>query len=313
MIAHYNLLERIGEGGLGEVYRARDTKVGRTVALKILPPALLADDVRRQRLMEDARAAAMLSHPNIATLFDIGDDYLAYEYAAGFTLGQQIAGRAMNSRHTLDLAVQLADATAEAHAHGVLHTDLRPDTVIVTGKGSAKILDFGMGAWTRGGAARSNVASMTGAAAARDILPYLSPEQAQGGVVDARTDVFSLGVIVYEMLTGTNPFAATTPSVTIHNIIRATPAPATSVNRHLPLELEGMLARALAKDVDARQQSAASLSAELRAVAAVLDVRSGDSGPSELMPLDDDRGTAWPWLAALILLVVIAGVVWWFR
>ena len=188
--------------------------MGRTVALKILPVALLEDPGRRGRLMEDARAAATLSHPNIATLFDVGADYLVYEFASGMTLRKQMTGQPMNTRHALELAVQLTDATAEAHAHGVLHTDLRPETVIVTGKGNAKILDFGMAAWTRGGAIRSNVMSTATAPGADDIVPYLSPEQAVGRAVDARTDVFSLGVIIYEMLTGTNPFAASSATET---------------------------------------------------------------------------------------------------
>jgi serine/threonine protein kinase len=310
-IADYNVLDRIGEGGLGEVWRARDTIVGRTVALKILPVALLEDPGRRGRLMEDARAAATLSHPNIATLFDVGADYLVYEFASGMTLRKQMTGQPMNTRHALELAVQLTDATAEAHAHGVLHTDLRPETVIVTGKGNAKILDFGMAAWTRGGAIRSNVTSGATAPGADDIVPYLSPEQAVGRAVDARTDVFSLGVIIYEMLTGTNPFAASSATETIQKIVRAAPVPASRVNPQLPPELDALLLRALAKDVDARQQSAASLSAELRTVAAVLDVRAGDTGPSDLIPLDDDGGSGWWWVAVILVVAAIAMGVWW--
>jgi serine/threonine protein kinase len=313
-IADYIVLDRIGEGGLGEVWRARDTKVGRTVALKVLPVALLEDPGRRGRLLEDARAAATLSHPNIAALYDVGDDYLVYEYASGTTLRKLMTGQPMNTRHALDLAVQLTDATAEAHAHGVLHTDLRPETIIVTGKGSAKILDFGMAAWTKGGAIRSNVMSAAAAPSVDDIVPYLSPEQAVGRAVDARTDVFSLGVIIYEMLTGRNPFAASNATETIRNIVRATPVPASRVNAQLPPDLDPVLLRALAKDVDARQQSAASLSAELRTVAAVLDVRSGDSGPSDLIPLDDDGGSGWWWVAVFLIVVAIAiGVWWWIR
>ncbi|MCA1559898.1 MAG: serine/threonine protein kinase [Acidobacteria bacterium] len=256
-IADYVVLDRIGEGGLGEVWRARDTKVGRTVALKVLPVSLLEDAARRNRLLEDARAAATLSHPNIATLFDVGDDYLVYEFASGTTLRKQMTGQPMNTRHALELAVQLTDATAEAHAHGVLHTDLRPETIIVTGKGNAKILDFGMAAWTKGGAKRASVTSAATASSADEIVPYLSPEQAIGRPVDARTDVFSLGVIIYEMLTGRNPFAAPNAAETIRNIVRSAPLPASRVNAQLPPDLDSVLLRALAKDVDARHQSAA--------------------------------------------------------
>jgi serine/threonine-protein kinase len=316
-IAHYNLLERIGEGGLGEVYRARDTKVGRTVAVKLPPAELLDHPGRRSRFLEDARAAMALSHPNIATLFDVGEQdgrwYLAYEFASGITLRQQIGGRPMQTRHAVEIAIQIADALAEAHSRGVMHTDLRPDTIVITSKGSSKILDFGMAAWTRGGAARSRAAvdpeSLTGEMLR--IARYLSPEQALGGVVDARTDVFSLGLIVYEMLTGRNPFAAPTASATLMNIIRNAPKPLMQVVPDLPPELDTMLTRALAKDLDARQQSAASLSAELRSLGAVLDMRSGDTTPTELLPLDDEEGGSgkW-WLVAMLVLAAIA-LGWW--
>ena len=161
-VAHYNLLERIGEGVLGDVYRARDTKVGRTVALKLQREPQPAGR-RHERLVDDARAAAKISHPNIATLFDVGYHegrlYLAYEFVQGTTLRQQMEGRPMNPRHALDLAAQVADALAHAHAHGVVHKDLSPDTIIETAKGSAKVLDFGMSAWTRGGQTRALAAA----------------------------------------------------------------------------------------------------------------------------------------------------------
>src|SRR3990170_6527785 len=150
VVAHYNLLERVGEGVVGDVYRARDTKVGRTVALKLQREVAPVENLRHQRLVDDARLAATMSHPNIATLFDVGYHegrlYLAYEFVQGTTLRQQMEGRPMNARHALDLAVQVADALAHAHTHSVVHKDLRPDTIIETAKGSAKVLDFGMSA-----------------------------------------------------------------------------------------------------------------------------------------------------------------------
>jgi eukaryotic-like serine/threonine-protein kinase len=316
-IAHYNLLERIGEGGLGEVYRARDTKVGRTVALKLPSPALLSDVARRSRFLEDARAAMSLSHPNIATLFDTGEDngrwYLAYEFAQGGTLRQQIGGRPMHTRQAIEVAVQLADALAEAHSRGILHMDLRPETVIITSKGSSKILDFGMAAWTRGGAARAR-AGIDPESLTPEMLrvaAYLSPEQALGTATDARTDVFSLGVIVYEMLTGRNPFAAPTASATLTNIARKPPPPVRTLHPDLPPEFETILSRALAKDVAARHESAASIAAELRSIGAVLDVRAGDSPPGELLPIDDDEeGTGKWWLVAVLAIAAIA-IGWW--
>ncbi|HXG54442.1 MAG TPA: serine/threonine-protein kinase, partial [Vicinamibacterales bacterium] len=152
-VAHYNVLDSLGEGGLGPVFRARDTRVGRTVALKVLPATITGDATRLEAVLEDARASSALSHPNIAALFDIGhaDDirYLAYEFVAGAPLRSEMGGRSMNPRRALELAVQVADGLADAHAAGVMHGDLRPDTIALTGKGSAKLLDTGMSRWTR--------------------------------------------------------------------------------------------------------------------------------------------------------------------
>ena len=316
-VAHYRLLDRVGEGGLGEVYRARDTRVGRTVALKILPRGFLDKPTRRERFLADAAAASALSHPNIATLFDVGQHegrwFLAYEFVSGETLRQQMGGRAMHPRHALEIAIQLADALAEAHARGVVHADVRPENVVVTGKGSSKLLDTGMAGWTRGGAARSQIAtaSVAGVGAAATAA-YMSPEQIAGAEVDARTDLFSLGVIVYEMLTGRTPFAAATAADTALNVTARVPPPATGIAVELPKELDAMLARALAKDVGSRQQSAVSFAAELRTVAAILDVRAGENVPSSLIPLDDDGATSGKWwvVAALLGGLAVLGWIW---
>lgn len=319
-VAHYNLLERIGEGGLGEVYRARDTKVGRTVALKLPASGLFADPARRERFVDDARAAMTLSHPNIATLFDAGEHagrwYLAYEFAPGTTLRQQIAGHPMHTRQAIEIAVQLADALADAHSRGITHTDLRPDTVVITAKGSSKILDFGMAAWTRGGAVRARAAADPDSLAADElrVAAYLSPEQALGGVVDGRTDLFSLGLMVYEMLTGRNPFAASTASATVMNIIRQPPPSILRSHPSLPSDLDTILSRALAKDLDLRHESAAAFAAELRSVGAILDVRAGEAGATELLPLDDEGGghANW-WLFALLAIVAVVAIWWMLR
>src|SRR5215212_5737902 len=182
-IAHYNLLEAIHDDALGEVYRARDTKVGRTVALKLVADATFTDADPRDRFLEDARAAAGLSHPNIATLFDVGEYdggcYLAYEFTSGMTLRQENGGRAVNPRRAVELAVQIADALAEAHSRGVLHGDLRPDTIVVTQKGSAKVLHCGMSRWTRGGRTRARAAASPQSLGPETvaIVAYMSPEQ----------------------------------------------------------------------------------------------------------------------------------------
>jgi serine/threonine protein kinase len=195
----------------------------------------------------------------------------------------------------------------------VMHTDLRPDNVIITSKGSSKVLDFGMAAWTRGGAARSRAAidpeSLTPDMVR--IASYLSPEQALGGVMDARTDVFSLGLILYEMLTGRNPFSARTASGTLTNIVR-NPAPSIrALHPELPAEFETMLSRALAKDLDARQESAASLAAELRSIGAVLDIRSGEAPAGELLPLDDEEGGPGKWWLVAVLAIAAVAIGWW--
>lgn len=319
-IAHYNLLDQIGAGGVGDVFRARDTKVGRTVALKLVSPSIASDRGRLNRLLEDARLAAALSHPNIATLWDVGEadgqHYLAYEFAAGRRLREEAGGAAMNPRRALDLAVQIADGVAEGHSNGVIHGDLRPDTITVTGKGNAKILDFGLAPWTTGGAVRAQAARSAEAlpADAVGVLAYMSPEQAAGHAVDPRSDVFSLGTITYELVTGQNPFAALTPAATLLNITRGTVPPASTVNAAVPKELDALLARALTRDLEHRQQSAAALAAELRSVAAMLDVRTGDTAqPSALLPIDEtpDRQAAGLLTGALIAAAALAALLVW--
>jgi serine/threonine protein kinase len=315
-VAHYYLLDRMGEGALGEVYRARDTKFGRTVALKLVPNTLLADAAARRNFELDARAAATLSHPNIATLFDLGEYeqgwYLAYEFAAGVTLREETAGGAVSPRRAVELAVQIADALADAHAHGVLHGDLRPETIFVTKKGSAKILEFGMGHWTHGGQTRIRAATQPDSVAekAATTVSYMSPEQASGGTVDARTDVFSVGVILYEMLSGRNPLAAPTAAETLSRVVSSTEIarlPESAATANLP----AVVARAVAKPVEQRYQSAASLSAELRRVETQMDVRSGDAASRELLRLDEEPGRTGMWWTIAAGSALVAGVAWW--
>jgi serine/threonine-protein kinase len=316
-VAHYRLLDRIGEGGLGTVFRARDTKVGRTVALKMLPPGLLDKPARRERFLADASAAAALSHPNIATLFDVGEHdgqwYLAYEFVSGETLRHQLAGRPMHPRNALEIAIQLADALAEAHARNILHADLRPENIVISSKGSSKLLDTGMSGWTRGGAARAQITAAKTATGSAAVAAYMSPEQIIGGEVDPRTDIFSLGVIVYEMLTGRTPFAGATAVDTVMNVTARVPPPATGAAVELPRELDATLARALAKDLATRQQSAVSFGAELRSIAAMFDVRAGEAVPSTLLPLDDERGGVGKWWVVAVLGGLGVAAWLWFR
>jgi TolB-like protein len=334
-IAHYNILEKIGSGGMGEVYRARDTKLGRTVAIKVLPPDLARDPARRDRLLREARASAAISHPNIATLFEVGEDgdtiYLVFEYVPGQTLHAAIGGRPMNTRRAIDLAIQLADAVADAHASGVIHRDLKPDNILVTPKGNAKILDFGLAAWTKGGSARAEATKTTHTTPGRlreataslaevrkteaglvmGTLAYMSPEQASGEPLDERSDIFSLGIVIFEMLTGRNPFMKTGGGLNAVTSILRDEAPVPSaLNRDVPKEVDSILARALAKKKDDRYATAVTLAAELRALAAILDVRSGASEPAALTPPRPAPRARWGRIGALAILVVAAAGVW---
>jgi serine/threonine protein kinase len=313
-IAHYNLLEHLGAGGLGDVYRARDTKVGRTVALKLLPAETPGTPARGEAFAAAIREASTLSHPNIATLFDAGEyaarSYLAYEFVSGVTLKQEIGGRAVNPRRALELGIQIADALAEAHARDIIHGDIRPETIMVTAKGSAKVLDFGLSPWTSGGQARAAAASTPDGLppGAPPVAPYLSPEQALGSPIDARSDLFSLGAVLYEMLTGRLAFGPL-PSAVL-NVIRLAPPRLSAVNPHLPAELDAIVGRALSKDLDGRYQSAASFGAELRSVAAVLDLRAGEPSPADLLPLDDEPPSR-SWIFVVLLVLAFAAA-WWF-
>ena len=278
-VGQYNVLERLGEGALGDVFRARDTRTGRTVALTVPPPELIARPARRGRFLEDARKAARLNHPNIAMLFDVleQDDrcYLAYEFAAGPSLGEEMGGGAVDLRHALHLAVHIADALAEGHANGIVHGDVRPDTIVVTPKGSVKVLNFGMTMWTKGGLARAKAAASPQSLDLEETLVtgYLSPEQVLGATVDPRSDLFALGVVLYQMLTGRQPFAAPAADVTIANVLHQTPKRPSAVNPDLPAELDGIVMKLLAKEPDARYQTAAAIATDIRRVTAELDRR----------------------------------------
>jgi serine/threonine-protein kinase len=315
-IAHYNLLERLGTGALGDVYRARDLKVGRTVALMMPPPALVSAGERRQKFLEQARAAQSLNHPNIATLFDVveenGQCYLAYEFAAGPSLRDEMAGRPVNLRRAIELAAQISDALAEGHSRGLVHGDLRPDNIVITPKGSPKILNFGLTGWTTSGQARAAAASAEGIGAdPHGVAGYLSPEQALGGSIDERSDVFSFGVLLQEMLTGRNPFTGAAPSATVMNVIRLTPPPPSATTPSVPGELDALVARALAKPVEARPAGALALSSDLRRIAAALDARERDvEVPHHPRATREAGGRGWLIAAALIVAALIA--VWWY-
>jgi TolB-like protein len=319
-LGHYKILERIGAGGMGEVFRARDTRLGRTVAIKVLTPSVADDADRRARFLQEARATASLSHPNIATLYEIGEDqgqmFLVFEYVPGDTLKKLIAGRAMNPRRVVDLAVQIADALADAHAEGIIHRDIKPDNIIVTPKGNAKILDFGLATWTGGGAEREHAATMmeTAPGATLGTVAYMSPEQALGERVDQRTDIFSLGTVLFEMLTGKLPFSAPSSTALALQIVQA-PAPApSSINKSLPLEFDAIVANAMAKSLDQRYESAATMAAELRSVGAILDVRSDSEEMAAVFtPVRPARRPWGRWIVMLAVLAAVAAGAWFER
>ncbi len=278
-VGHYRLLDRIGTGGLGEVYRARDLRLGRTVAIKLLSPRLAADDPLGGAFRRDAMAAAALSHPGIATLFEVGTDegrgFLVYEYVPGQTLRTLIASGPFNPKRAVGFAIQLADALAEANAHGVLHGDLKPDNVMVTPRGRAKLLDVGLARWTRGGVIRRHVDEHVarGSSAALNTLAYMSPEQVQGDQDDHRSDVFSLGAVLFEMLTGQSPFLRSTAAETVTGVMESAPVAPSSLNPNVPRSLDVVLGRVLSKASYARHGSAAALAEALRTVASRLEGR----------------------------------------
>jgi TolB-like protein len=319
-LGQYKILDRIGAGGMGEVYRARDTRLGRTVAIKVLPADVADVPERRERFVREARATAALSHPNIAALYEIGEEqghiFLVFEFVPGETLKTVISGRPLNCRRAIDLATQIADALAEAHTEGIVHRDIKPANIMVTPKGAAKILDFGLATWTGGGVEREAAATMlaTSAGTTLGTVAYMSPEQALGETVDHRTDIFSLGIVLFEMLTGRLPFTGATPTALALQIVQA-PAPAPSaVNRSVPPEIDAVVAKALAKSLDGRYESAATFAAELRAISAILDVRSDASEPTaRVSAFAPRRRRAGPWLAALIILAAIGAAAWWQR
>jgi serine/threonine protein kinase len=313
----YKILDRIGSGGIGEVYRARDTRLGRTVAVKVVKPEIVQDAPRRDAFMRDARAATALSHPSIAALYEVGEDqdqlFLAYEFVPGETLRAAVGGRPMNPKLAIEYAVQLSDALADAHAAGAVHGDLKPDNIVITPKGRVKILDYGLAAWTSGGAARRRAAEEATVGAGGDVhtIAYLSPEQALGERGDHRTDIFSLGAMLFEMLTGRPPF--TSADALPLKIVQA-PAPApSSLNHDLPLELDPILQRALAKSLDQRYESTATLAAELRAVAAILDERATAAeieAESAVPPRRQGGGSGRRVVVWLLLLAALAAGAW---
>jgi eukaryotic-like serine/threonine-protein kinase len=320
-LGHYQLLERIGAGALGEVFRARDTRVGRTVAIKRVPSALASDESRRRRLLDDARAASALSHPHVASLYEVGEEngqvFLAFEHVPGESLAKLIGGRPLNPRRALEIAIQAADALAEAHAAGIVHRDVRPDNIVVTQRGQAKLLDTGLAGFTGGGALRAKAATLPDIKdeVSHATFRYLSPEQALGEPVDHRSDIFSLGAVLYEMLTGKPAFDGASAPETIVAVAHATPAAPSTRSTGVPPALDAVVARALAKSLDRRYQAMAEMAAALREIAARLDASLSPGVDDGVSGAETDVAGEAPGSRSVVVvvavLVVLAVLAWW--
>lgn len=327
VIGPYQILSLLGKGGMGEVYRARDSRLDRIVALKILPAEVAADQERMRRFVREAKAASALNHPHVATIYEIGEvdglSFIAMEYVAGQTLAAKINGQALPVSEVVEIGSQIADALDEAHRKGITHRDIKPANVMLNERGQVKVLDFGLAKIARPTEQpmASDISTMakTAPGVVMGTVPYMSPEQAVGREVDHRSDVFSLGVVCYEMLAGRRPFAGATMSETIAAILRDEPPPLAQQAPDCPAALARIVNRCLAKAPEQRYQTAGELVAALKSVRAAMAEGSQSAQavaePAILQSTERSPKQRWRWVAlvSVIALIALMAAVYYFR
>lgn len=304
-ISHYRILEELGRGGMGVVYLAEDMKLGRTVALKFLAPRAIGSEEDRARFLHEAKAEAALSHPNICTIYEVdeagGQPFIAMQYVEGQDLGELIGQGPLRIDEAVDIALQAAAGLQDAHEKNIVHRDIKPANMMISGKGRVKIMDFGL-------AKALGRTMLTKADSTLGTYAYMSPEQSRGEDVDSRTDIWSLGVVLYEMITGRLPFRGDYEQAVIYSILSEEPEPVTALRTGVPMELERIVSKCLRKDPGRRYQGMADLATDLRQVQETLSP-AGRTGTAVPAPAPRTLGARWPWIVIAVPLIVAAALV----